>query len=133
MQGVGRIFSHLFLIRMLPMSAMLALLLAAPTERPDLTLIIPAETIDLRTWEGYDGKRLTVRARLVWASLTDEYLVHGVGGGVADVALWLPKAGPDRTGGTVTAEATVRVIRHQRRGGRAEYVEVRLVDVSVMP
>jgi hypothetical protein len=123
-------FSHLFFTGESAMSAVLVLLLTAPPERPDLTVAVPAESIDARTWEAYDGKRIAVRAQLAWASLTGEYLVHGVGG-CDDVALWLPKAGPDRTGSTVIAEATVRLVRHPRRGGRAAYVEVRLLDAAL--
>jgi hypothetical protein len=108
--------------------AIVAVLLALPPDRADATVAGPAGDLSLRDWEGFAGQRLAVEARLTWASLAAAHIVHGVETDGAEVTLWLPKDGPDRTGQTVLVEATVRVVRHPAQGSRAAFTEVRLLD-----
>ena len=78
-----------------------------PPDRADVTVAGPAADLTLRDWEGFDGRRLAVEARLTSSSLAESHIVHTVEHPGVEVTLWLPKDGPDRVGQTVLVEATV--------------------------
>ena len=109
----------------------LLLLLIAPPPPGDGTLVYDTDRLDLRTCRSLDGQRVVVRAHLRWMSLTASDFRYGVVNDRLELTLWTSKTGPDHTGRTVTAEATVRVLRHPRQGQRQAYTEVRLVDAVV--
>jgi hypothetical protein len=112
---------------------LLLLLASSQPATTELTFIRPADGLSLHTARALDGQRIVVSARLIAVSLTDSQFVYSVRNDRLELTLWLPKDGPDLTGRTVTAEATVRVVYHPRRGTRGAYREVRLVMVDLRP
>jgi hypothetical protein len=108
--------------------AAILLVLAATPQRPDLALIYDAASLDLRTCQALDGRRVVVRADLRWVSLSEHTFSYGVRNNYVDeMTLITPSGGPDNTGLTVTLAVTVRVVRHPRMGQRLAYTEVQLI------